>query len=252
MTITTIMITGGGGKFGRQYIDCFLKQGKRVVFTAKTQKSIDTTLDYFQHHKNLSALAVDFLDGEFSKKVIDYLVSHKIMIEALINNARSIDALRINEQGLTDRQQFIDEYLVDVVSPYELTMALALQKHSMLKKVVNISSQYSLVVANPALYNDYAHQSPIQYGVAKAALNSLTKELAVRLAHKNIQVNAVAYGGVAGRVDAAFKARYAQLTPQGRMLAEEDIAGPVNFLLAEDSAAITGQIIQVDGGWTLW
>jgi NAD(P)-dependent dehydrogenase (short-subunit alcohol dehydrogenase family) len=102
------------------------------------------------------------------------------------------------------------------------------------------------------LYDDPVRQSPLQYGVCKAALSHLTKELAVRLAAKNIQVNCVAFGGIEGRVDPAFLARYAALNPMGRMLQENEVAGPIEALLSDGFSAMTGHTMAVDGGWGIW
>ena len=57
---------------------------------------------------------------------------------------------------------------------------------------------------------------------------------------------------VAFEVDDIFEARYAKLTPSGRMLSESDLIGPLDFLVSESCKAINGQTIQADGGWTLW
>ena len=132
------------------------------------------------------------------------------------------------------------EYLLDVVAPYELTMALVQQENSRLQKVVNIGSQYGTVAANPNLYTEPLKQSPLHYGIAKAALAHLTKELAVRLANREIQVNCIAFGGVEGRVDEAFKERYAKLCPIGRMLRDDEVVGPVDMLLSDKCSGITG------------
>ena len=136
--------------------------------------------------------------------------------------------------------------------PYELSMELFNTQPNELRTITNIGSQYGVVAANPALYEDYPKQSPIQYSVAKAALIHLTKELAVRFSDFDIRVNCIAYGGVSGRVDDSFEARYAKLTPSGRMLSESDLVGPLDFLVSESCKAINGQTIQADGGWTLW
>ena len=144
------------------------------------------------------------------------------------------------------------ELLMDVVIPYELTMALSLQTGSKLASVVNIGSQYGVVTPNLKLYTDPLKESPLHYGVAKAGLGHLTKELAVRLAANDIRVNCVAFGGVEGRVDDDFKKRYSELCPMGRMLNESDLFRPVDMLLSPETSAITGHTLVVDGGWSIW
>jgi len=137
------------------------------------------------------------------------------------------------------------------VFPYQLTMLLA-QSSKSLRSVVNVGSMYGIVPPNPSLYDDGFQSSPIQYGVAKAALHQLTKELAVRLATSGVRVNAVAFGGVEGRVSDEFKQRYANFVPSRRMLSVDEIVGPVAFLLSEDSSAVNGHVLVADGGWTVW
>ena len=141
---------------------------------------------------------------------------------------------------------------MDVIVPYELATGLYLRQKDILKTVTNIGSQYGSVAANPALYNSDSTQSPIQYGLAKAALHHLTKELAVRFSSDNIRVNCVAYGGVEGRVDSEFNARYSKLAPMGRMLNETEIVGPLLFLVSNSSSSVTGHTLAADGGWTIW
>ncbi len=93
---------------------------------------------------------------------------------------------------------------------------------------------------------------PVNYLAAKAAHIHLTHDLAVRLAKKNVRVNCISYGGIEGRVDEAFKERYAQMCPSGRMLNDSDLAGPVMFLLSEAASGVTGHNLVADGGWSLW
>ena len=118
--------------------------------------------------------------------------------------------------------------------------------------VGNIGSQYGSVAVNPALYMGTKRESPIHYGVAKAALSQLTKELAVRFADNGIQVNCIAYGGVEGRADDQFKQRYSKMVPMGRMLCEDEIVWPLDALLSKKSGPMTGQTLNFDGGWTIW
>jgi enoyl-[acyl-carrier protein] reductase III len=98
-------------------------------------------------------------------------------------------------------------------------------------------------------------------GASKAALEAVTRYLAIELAPMNIAVNAVSAGVVNTealqhfetmkewgdeRLDAA-----AQKTPAGRLVSVEDVAGAVAFLCSADAAMIRGQVLLVDGGFTL-
>jgi len=253
MNSRVILITGGSGKFGRSLLEHFLNKGDVVAFTASSESSISSVYDEFSNKREqLFGFQQDFTSENFSSTLVNQLAEKGLFPEGLVNNARSLDFLKIESDGLVSRNNFINEYLVDVVAPYELTMAFACASESQLSHVVNIGSQYGSVAANPALYDDHAQQSPIHYGVAKAALAHLTKELAVRLADQEIQVNCVAFGGVEGRVDEQFKARYQKLAPLGRMLRDDEVAGPVDYLLSGMSSGMTGQVMAVDGGWGVW
>jgi enoyl-[acyl-carrier protein] reductase III len=96
-------------------------------------------------------------------------------------------------------------------------------------------------------------------GASKAALESLTRYLAVELAPKNIAVNAVSPGIVEtealkhfdGLSNGDVIARARRATPAGRLATPEDVAGVVAFLCTPAAAMIRGQVIVVDGGATL-
>lgn len=96
-------------------------------------------------------------------------------------------------------------------------------------------------------------------GASKAALEAVTRYLAVELAPRNIVVNAVSPGVVATKALRHFDAasekgvleKAARETPAGRILIPEDIAGVVGFLCSPAAVMIRGQTIIVDGGYTL-
>lgn len=253
MTARTILITGGSGKLGKAMINYFLAAGDRVLTTCRTIESQDElSKEYKSFGEVFNVIKVDLTEDNSIATLLDQLELLNIQPNCLVNNARSQKFLSIGQDGLVLRRNFISEYLLDVVIPYELTMALVHQKNRQIQKVVNIGSQYGTVAANPSLYTDPVKQSPLHYGVAKAALVHLTKELAVRLASKEIQVNCIAFGGVEGRVDKAFKERYAKLCPMGRMLRDDEVVGPVDMLLSDKCSGITGHVLAVDGGWSIW
>jgi enoyl-[acyl-carrier protein] reductase III len=100
----------------------------------------------------------------------------------------------------------------------------------------------------------------VSVGASKAALESLTRYLAIELAPMNIVVNAVSPGIVLTdalqhfdkiRDDQGLIDRAKKLTPAGRLATPEDIANVVAFLCTAEASMIRGQVILVDGGYTL-
>lgn len=249
----TVLITGGTGQIGRVLVRHFLLDGWRVVATGRSKASIESLAALCgDARENLDCIAVDLQTDDGVSELGNSLQRLGSNPHVLVNNARNLENLIVGARGVVERSKFIGEFILDVFVPYRLTLDLALMKGSALKSVINIGSQYGVVVPNPMLYDDYSREAPIQYGVAKAALSHLTKELAVRLAPRGVRVNCVAFGGVEGRASSSLSERISRLSPSGRMLRQEEVIGPVQFLATDASSGMTGHIMAVDGGWTLW
>ena len=233
----------------------FLGKGYLVVTTTtKLDLEIylkDNNLERFR--KDIYLFQLDYKQKNSIKDFVDSVKKLEIRISYIIHNARSLDTLKIQDNGWSLSQDMLDEYKIGVVGPYELTKCLLGTEYATyLKSIIFISSIYGLVGPNPMLYEDINSQSPVQYGLTKSAQIHLTKELAIRLREKGIRVNCVSLGGVKGRADSLFSSRYEKLSPQGRMLEIEDVPGAIEFLINDSSSAITGHNLLVDGGWTLW
>ncbi len=249
----TIVLTGVTGLIGRALLKHFLASGDLIVGISRSTDSLEKLQSELnKSSKQLDVISVDLSAEKACDQIKDHLLAANLQPDCLINNARNASHLRLSPNGSVARDDFMGELLMDIVVPYELTMALAQQENSKLRSVVNIGSQYGVVAPNLNLYSNPSKESPLHYGVAKAGLGHLTKELAVRLSDQLIRVNCVAFGGVEGRVGDDFKKRYSALCPMGRMLNDSDLAGPVDMLLSSASSAITGHTLIVDGGWSIW
>lgn len=125
-------------------------------------------------------------------------------------------------------------------------------------KIINVLSMYGIVPPNQDLYRELSRKTgvetvkPIGYPTTKAALGMVTRYLAVYLAKRGFNVNAFAPGGIENRPPREFLEAYARMVPMGRMARVEEMLGVVRLLSGEGSDYMNGQIIAVDGGWTVW
>ena len=243
-----VLITGGTGTIGSRLVTDLLHDGNYIQFTSRSFESAENAMEKNRWDPGqCKPVIVEFSDDHALEQVVAQLSEAP---DSIIHNARSLDTFKVDEKGVVDTESFQLEFFNGVTFPYQLTMQLALNGID-LKDVIFISSMYGNVAPTPALYTDFLKQSPVNYGVVKAAQIHLVKELAVRLAPK-IRVNAISYGGVEGRVDEEFKERYGRLVPTGRMLNHDDLYPPVKYILDNANVNVTGENLKVDGGWTIW
>lgn len=183
--------------------------------------------------------------------------SYITMTEDVVNDAGRIDVL-INNFGTsnpgkdldfsnTDIDVFLDTVNINLKSVFMASQQVV--KH-MAKQgggsIVNISSVGGLV---PDI-------SQVSYGTSKAAINYLTKLIAVHEAKNNIRCNAVLPGmtatdAVQEKLSEEFKGLFLRHIPFGRMGKPEEIAAATVYFASDESAYTTGQILTVSGGFGL-
>jgi glucose 1-dehydrogenase len=98
-----------------------------------------------------------------------------------------------------------------------------------------------------------AHRQLAAYGMSKAAIEMLAKNLVIELSQYGINVNTVAPGATLTErtlEDANYTAIWSKITPMGRPARVEDIANAALFLVSDGARHITGQSLVIDGGWT--
>ncbi|HSB92997.1 MAG TPA: SDR family oxidoreductase [Flavitalea sp.] len=134
---------------------------------------------------------------------------------------------------------------VNLAGSFFLTQQAALQ----MKKQASGGS----IVLMSSVTGHQAHRDLAAYGMSKAALEMLAKNLVIELSQFSINVNTVAPGATLTERtlgDPGYEKIWSQLTPMGRPASTADIAHTVVFLLSHKAKHITGQSIVIDGGWT--
>lgn len=166
-------------------------------------------------------------------------------IDVLINNFGTSDPKRDLDLANTDPDVFIDTVTLNLRSVFMASQAvLGYMKNG--GSIINISSVGGSV---PDI-------SQIAYGTSKAAINYLTKLIAVNEAKHNIRCNAVLPGmtatdAVKERLTEDFRTLFLKHIPLCRIGLPEEIASAVVYFASDDSAYITGQILSVSGGFGL-
>lgn len=117
--------------------------------------------------------------------------------------------------------------------------------------IVNVSSTYGLVSADPRIYGESGINSPIAYAATKSGLLNMTRYIAIHWRPK-VRANVLAPGGVENKQNPQFIENYCYRTPLGRMAQRDDYQGAVLFMCSDASAYMTGAVVTVDGGWTAW
>ncbi len=244
------IVTGGNSGIGRATAMLFCKEGAKVVIACRRDDENKKVVDEITAQGGeIIAVQADLSKMEDCKKVVDETIKKYGRIDVLVNNAGIADRhLPINlcSEDWYNEVCLIDQYSVYYMCKYALEHMDKAGKGS----IVNISSIGSQGVAG------------ISYSAAKAAVNGMTKNIALQYAPTAIRCNAVAPGPTPTPLNApeAFKlfnmefatacARHLDLTvPEAQA---EDQAEAILFFASDVSKAVTGQILYVDHGTTLY
>jgi NAD(P)-dependent dehydrogenase (short-subunit alcohol dehydrogenase family) len=172
---------------------------------------------------------------------VEAVYAHFGRIDVLVNNAartRFGPVLDVTEEDFND---VID---TNLRGPFFGSIAAARRMSEHGGSIINISSCAAKLMVP-------FHSA---YAMAKGGLENLTRQLALELAPR-IRVNAIAPAPTSTErnrsYDPDYDRKWGALIPAGRVAMVEDYVGACVFLASDDSAFLTGQILNVDGGWTL-
>ena len=250
------IVTGGYGYLGTGITKALLSQGAKVYVAGRSKEKF---LSKFSNETDiLKYVEIDILDSISIKNCFESVFNEEKKIDILINNAH---AAKGNSQETMSDDDFL--YTLDGVlgSVHKcIREVLPFMKKNKEGKIINISSMYGLVSPNfDRLYKGEdceKYTNPPHYGAAKAGVSQITKYYAVLLAKYNIQVNAIAPGPfpqeLIQKENPEFINRLASMNPMSRIGIPKDLNGPILLLSSKGSSFMTGQTLQVDGGWTIW
>lgn len=245
----TALITGSGRGIGRAIALHFARLGTNIVvnYFRNREPAEDTAREIISHGVRAEIVKANVGDGDDLDHLVAETDRHFGRLDFLISNAGS----GYNRPILEQRPKGWD-WTMDINAKAYLFLAqksLPLMERNGGGCIVSISSPGSFRVLP-----EYA-----VVGASKAAIEALTRYMAVEFAPRGVIVNAVSPGIVATEALQHFNTmqdedlldQIAAETPAGRIVTPEDVAGIVAFLCSPAASMIRGQTILADGGFTL-
>jgi NAD(P)-dependent dehydrogenase (short-subunit alcohol dehydrogenase family) len=234
----TAVVTGGSRGIGRAIVQSLHEAGYRVAFTfcqnetaaIETEKSISDTHRYCCDMGNLDQI-------------------NTVMLQ-ILNNFGPVSVL-VNNAGVTKDRSFLkmtrEEWRgplhINLLSLYDVT-------HALLPGMVE--SQWGRIVNISSIVGQAGGFGQTNYASSKAGVIGFTKALALEVASKGITVNAIAPGFIETDMTKTIpnerKSAILERIPVGRFGTPKEVAAMASFLVSLESAYVTGQVFNVNGG----
>ena len=240
------VITGGGRGIGRAAAIALARCGADVTVVSRTREQLESTISEVRQIGGTGAVLVgDIGDPESVEGLVKELERTGEAPDILVNNAGISPVVKQTQEiGLEEFAQILRINLngtFDLVR--RLTPGMLERGSGSIINVTSIASQRAL----PLL---------AAYNASKAALDELTRTMAVEWAPSGVRVNSVAPAYIETEMTAAIQDReklrraIIRRTPIGRLGKPEEVAWAILFLASDEASYITGHTLFVDGGWT--
>lgn len=233
------LITGGSGAIGAAISQRLAADGFHVIIHANRNLAAAESLCQSLVAQGYQAEAIQFdvADATAAATALEDLLAQG-PVQVLVNNAGIHDDAVFPGMQPAQWHRVIDVSLhgfFNVTQP--LTMPMIRTRWG---RIINITSVAALA----------GNRGQTNYAAAKSALHGATKSLSLELASRGITVNAVAPGIIESDMtkDVFDKEMVAQMVPMKRVGKPEEVASLVAFLVSEQAAYITGQVISINGG----
>jgi len=238
-----IIITGGNSGMGRAMAEAFSKMGDRVFVIGRDQQKLDATA---QEIPNVTCFRADVSQGEQVKATVRHILGQVESIDVLINAAGFVEGVDTTMDF--DEAEAAWDSVIDgnLKGSFLMIMAVASHMRRPGGRIINISSI--------AAFTGGSRSGSTAYAAAKAGVLGLTYGFARELSEQGITVNAISPGFIAntGFTGAWSEERIQWIvgqTPVGRGGSAEDIAAAAVYLASPGAAFVTGEVLNVNGGW---
>lgn len=240
------VITGGTKGIGNAIVAAFLDLGAAVLFTARNEQDVIRTESKFRAEGyDVTGLALDVSSKDHRNKLVQWAEEHWGSLDILVNNAGINIRKQTNDYSTAEFLQVMD---INLSAPFELCRsAFPLLKKSGRGVIINIAS----------VAGSFDVQTGAPYGMSKAGLIQLSRNLANEWACHNIRVNTVSPWFTETPLTSGLLSDASRLegivskTPLKKIAQAEEIAAAVAFLSMDKASFITGQNLNVDGGATI-
>lgn len=236
----TVLITGGSRGIGRAMVELFCREGYSVAFTYKN--SISEAKDLAE---STGAFAIK-ADSASEREVVS-------AVDSVRSRFGSVDCL-INNAGVSSFSLFTDITLDEWNEHLAVNLTGAfLYSKSVIPDMVN--KKKGRIINITSMWGMCGSSCEVHYSTAKAGLIGMTKALAKELGPSGITVNAIAPGLIRTDMNASLSESDIKTiedeTPLMRIGVPEEVAKAALFLASDDASFITGEIMNVSGGYIM-
>ncbi len=243
------VVTGGATALGLQMATGLAEAGSNLVICSRTLEKCEQAAHAIEKlGVKALAIACDVTKQHQVEAMKDAILGRFGRVDVLVNNAGRAWVAPAEDTPIERWQQVFD---INITAPF---ICAQIMGREMIKarsgKIINISSIGGLVGRSPKVYDS------ISYSASKGAVVNFTRDLAVKWAHHNIQVNVICPGFfVTPMLQKAFDRNGEHILaeiPMGRTGGPDDLKGIVVLLASDASNFMTGAVIPVDGGSVAW
>lgn len=240
----TAIVTGAGQGIGYEICRNLAGEGARIILNDIDPELAINAADQINRKTKNSCIGVsgDSSDMEVIKKLVSESVERFGGLDIVIANA-----------GITLYGDFLSYSRVSFNKLMQVNLAGSFFLAQAAANQMKLQKAGGSILFMSSVTGHQAHKNLAAYGMSKAALEMLAKNLVIELSGFKINVNAIAPGATLTErtlEDPEYKKTWSMITPMGRPAYTKDIADTALFLVSDKAKHITGQTLIVDGGWT--